>query len=613
MPTREEKVAQIEAALRKRFFPYVARIDSPNRAGWLDDQHDLDRLTRSLAAYALVGEAGIDDTTASGSITDGENDCGIDALHFDRTNNRLLVVQAKFKHTGTAISQEEGLKTKNGIERLRNRDFAAFNQHFHVRRDEIEEAMDTGGIIIELVLIFLGEQSSPHVDADFDAFKAQLDGFTEQFRWRNATVSRVHDWLIEEQAPASATATVTLENYAEVLAPRKAVYGQMSVADLAQLVEAHGRALFERNIRHYLGSVGVNSAIADTVRRRPQDFFYLNNGITAVAERIQPSAPANKRCRYTLTNVSIVNGAQTAGSVAGAAMAGQLSADAKVLVTIIEIGLPNDDLSLRITRARNHQTAVRGVDFAALDPIQERLRQELQAVGLTYHYRPSAEARVRHVDACTLEEAAVAVACLSFQVLPMPANPNAPRPHPNAVDFVVTAKKEIGRLWEEGGATYRQLFRTDLSGVRLWRLVRIFRFLDAILAASESSQPINSASRLFYRHGRFFIMAFVGHRLTALIQRPELEISAADRTTLSQQVNVLSELILQRSQPLLAAKGYLSIFRNLTDSQPLAEGVLAALAVMDAPPPPPIPAANSAAIPATPPSSETSPSATSTS
>ena len=605
MPTREEKVAQLEAALRKRFFPNVPRIEGANRAGWLDEQHDLDRLSRSLAAYALVGEAGLDDTTAAGSITDGENDCGIDALHFDRTNNRLLIVQAKFKRDGAAPSQAEGLKTKQGIERLRNRDFAAFNSHFHMRRDEIEEALDTGGIVIELVLIYLGDGSSPHVDADFDAFKAQLDGLTEQFRWHNATVTRVHGWLIEEQAPASATAIITLENFGEVLAPRKAVYGQMSVADLAQLVEAHGKALFERNIRHYLGSVGVNSAIADTVRRKPQDFFYLNNGITAVAEKIEPAAPANKRCRYTLTNVSIVNGAQTAGSVAGAAMAGQLSADAKVLVTIIELGPQSDDLGLRITRARNHQTAVRGVDFAALDPNQERLRQELQAVGLTYHYRPSAEARVRHVDACTLEEAAVAIACLSFPVLPMPANPNAPRPHPNAVDFVVTAKKEIGRLWEQGGTSYRQLFRADLSGVRLWRLVRIFRFVDDILAASERSQPMNSSSRLFYRHGRFFIMAFVGHRLTALVQRPELEISPADRITLSQQVNVLSELILQRSQPLLAVKGYLSIFRNLTDAQPLAEGVLTALAAMDAPPAPPAPA-----ISPTPPSSGTPPPAT---
>ena len=56
----------------------------------------------------------------------------------------------------------------------------------------------------------------------------------------------------------------------------------------------------------------------------------------------------------------------------------------------IEIGTAVDDLGVKITRARNHQNEVRGVHFAALNPNQERLRQELAVVGIKYHYRPSA-------------------------------------------------------------------------------------------------------------------------------------------------------------------------------------------------------------------------------
>ncbi len=65
-------------------------------------------------------------------------------------------------------------------------------------------------------------------------------------------------------------------------------------------------------------------------------------------------------------------------------------------MTLIEIGNGADDIGLKITRARNHQNVVRGVDFAALDPNQERLRQELAVAGITYFYRPSAEARARN-------------------------------------------------------------------------------------------------------------------------------------------------------------------------------------------------------------------------
>ena len=279
------------------------------------------------------------------------------------------------------------------------------------------------------------------------------------------------------------------------------------------MVAEKGKALFERNLRHYLGSVGVNTAIEETVRRHPDDFFYLNNGITAVTQTLTQAGGNEAQCAFGLTNVSIVNGAQTAGAIANATLAGEISPNAKMLITVIEIGEGGDDIGLRITRARNHQNVVRGVDFAALDPNQERLRQEMALAGITYHYRPSAEARARREDAFTLEEAALALACLSMPVRTA-AEVRALRlqrqPALNAVDFVVTAKKEVGRLWEQDGAIYGQIFPATLTGLRVCRLVRIYRFIDQILAATEWSNN-RYHRRMFFRHSRYFIMAFVAH------------------------------------------------------------------------------------------------------
>ena len=80
MPTVPEQIAQVETALRQRFFPLVPRVEYPDRAKWTEEQHDTDRLSRSLAAYTLVGLAEIDDVTAAAAVTDGKNDGGIDAL-----------------------------------------------------------------------------------------------------------------------------------------------------------------------------------------------------------------------------------------------------------------------------------------------------------------------------------------------------------------------------------------------------------------------------------------------------------------------------------------------------------------------------------------------------
>ena len=532
-----------------------------------------------------MGLCDLDATSAVGAITDGKDDGGIDALYFDRAGNRLIFVQSKFKRTGTAPAQEENLKTINGIKALQARRFDEFNEAIRNRLDEIEAALDTAGVQMLLVLAYLGDNLGTHVANDLDALKAELNHLNPRMDWQQAGLSVVYGWLVAEQVPRSVDIDIVLYNWAPVMTPRKAVYGQISAASLALLVADKGKALFERNLRHYLGSIGVNTAIEETVRRQPGDFFYLNNGITAVTQTLTQAGGDQRRCAFGLGNVSIVNGAQTAGSIANAASAGVISPDAKVLITVIEIGNGADDIGIRITRARNHQNAVRGVDFAALDPNQERLRQEMALAGITYYYRPSAEARVRRDDAFTLEEAAVALACLSKKVLTTPEldSLRVRRQTPdNAVDYVVTAKKEIGRLWEQEGAIYGRLFPPNLTGLRICRMVRMYRFIDRILAATEWSNN-GYQRRMFFRHGRYFIMAFIAHLSADVLGRLEFTLSTADETLLSQRTNEVAEAIYAQSQPLQAIKGYLSIFRNLTDSQPLADGVMQRL--VQAPPP----------------------------
>lgn len=576
MPSREEKIAQIEAALRNRFFPLVSKVEKAGREGWDEGQHDRDRLSRSLAAYALAKLAVLDDATAANSVTDGSDDGGIDAIYFSPTKNQLVIVQAKYKPSGTAPAQDENLKTINGIRALQARRFNEFSETFRNRSDELELALDTPGVKICLALVFLGAIVGQHVTNDLDALKGEINRISERMNWEPAGLDVVHGWLLEEQVLTPVEIDVTLENWHCTPSPKMTIYGQVTVADLAELVGVHGAALFQRNIRHYLGSIGVNAAISKTALRNPQDFFYLNNGLTAVAEDIQQAGGNYDRCVFHLKNVSIVNGAQTAGAVTSASFSGAISRDAKVLITIIKIGV-DDDLGLKITKARNHQTAVRGVDFAALDPNQERIRRELATSGITYHYRPSEAARVRTESSLTLEDSALALACMSFPLLTTAEIRQKSihnRPSHNAVEFVVTAKKSVARLWEQEGGYYKKLFKPTTSGLSIFRQVQIFRFIDRILHGSEWSEN-SYFRRMFFRHGRYFIMAFVAQVAADIVKRPELHISTEDQVELSRLTNELSELIYSTTEPLQSVKGYLAIFRNLTDSQPLADNVLA--------------------------------------
>lgn len=596
MPNAAEKIAHIEAALRRRFFPLV-----PERAqNWTPVQHDVDRCSRSFAAYALCGMCGLSDAAAAGALVDGGDDGGIDALHFDRAGQRLLVVQSKFKRPnnpdnpqGAGPNQGETLKFINGTKALMERRFDGFNAAVRNHLDEIEEALDTPGVKICLLLPFLGEALDTHAKADIDAFVTQCNNLSDCTSATVVGITQTYDWMVAEQANPAVDVRLTLEKWSSVTAPRKAVYGLVKGQDLAALVTEQGTALFERNIRHYLGSVGVNVAIEETVRRRPEDFFYLNNGITAVTRAITQAPGSPDRCVFGLTAFSIVNGAQTAGSITTASIAAAISEHAKLHITIIEVPDPADDFAVRVTRARNYQNQVRGVDFAALDPNQERIRQELAAVGIRYHYRPSAESRVRQDDAFTLEEAALALACLAFAI-----TEGQRRGHrgQTAIDFVVIAKREIGRLWEQEGAIYSQLFPASISGVRICRLVRIYQFIDRILAGNERAETAYDR-RMFFRHGRYFIMGLVAHRLPGLIAKAAPGLTAEEEREISQRTNQLSEVIFATSKAMQIDRGFLAIFRNLTDAQPLAEKVLLRLAELDAAQNPQAPA--SAAAPAT--------------
>jgi hypothetical protein len=245
------------------------------------------------------------------------------------------------------------------------------------------------------------------------------------------------------------------------------------------------------------------------------------------------------------------------------------------MITLIEVGNEEENIGAAITRARNTQNAVRGLYFAALDPQQERLRQELAISGIDYYYRPSAEALRGGPNVITLEKAAIALACFS-----------------GSIRTIVALKKESGQVYDVNGPYYSTLFAETLSGVRLCRYVRIFDYLNAILNSSEMAED-ETFRRAFYRHGRFFIMCILARRYHNVLLKPEIQLSTQDQIDLSRAALELAESIYSVAEARFNRyKGYLSVFRNSTDSEPLAQEVMLKLAQQDAaaiPTPNPLP------------------------
>jgi hypothetical protein len=67
-------------------------------------------LSRALAAYAIHIVGHVDVDAAAAAVTDGGNDNGIDAIHYDERDKRLYVVQSKWIHDGKGEPENGDVK-----------------------------------------------------------------------------------------------------------------------------------------------------------------------------------------------------------------------------------------------------------------------------------------------------------------------------------------------------------------------------------------------------------------------------------------------------------------------------------------------------------------------
>lgn len=552
--------AQILVELETRYFGMLpARF--PNRP--VEEQRP-DRFSRSLAAFAIQKLAGCSEVEAVSAVVDCGDDNGIDAIYFDRIENILWLVQAKY---GDAPDRGSNLLFCSGINDLLSERYERFyqsgrNPEFDRVRSDVEDALRLPATRVVSCVVYLGNPLGPHASSDLNQLRDEQNALQVRFDWRDIGMPVIHRWLAEEQAVEAINVELVLERWNYFTEPRRAVYGLVCASQLNEIYQRYGKALFQKNIRYYLGNQAVNAAIAQTVHEHPNELYYLNNGLTVVCSRFEFAPNNPSRATFNLEHFSIVNGAQTVGAIGQARQIGEISAEAKIMVTILEIGEDENSIELgrRITQARNTQTAVNRDDFAALDPNQERLRQELAISDVVYHYRPSTDTLAEEGDQFSLADATRALACFS-----------------GITQMVVVAKKEIGQISDRNGAYYPRLFRDDLTGAQLYRKVQIHHYVEHILGQAEDGE--RGRRQTFFRHGRYFIMHIWARSNQAMLNKAEFILSEDDKLEISRQILDLTEQIWTVAEVMFAAdpKGYLTIFRNLTDAEPLARAVMSHL------------------------------------
>jgi hypothetical protein len=327
--------------------------------------------------------------------------------------------------------------------------------------------------------------------------------------------------------------------------------------ELIALHEKNGKALYERNIRTFLGhKTEVNLSIQQTLAINPHEFFYLNNGVTALCQEIHQKGGNGNRRRFTLKGISVINGAQTIASAAKFLADNQLAdiSDAKVSMTLIKASAEGD-FGKAVTRARNHQNPVLSSHFAALDDEQERLRRELAYLGVHYSYK--AESPDAHSDPLRIriEEAAFALALLQSD----------PR-------YVVWLKKEPGRLLDPDTDQYKSLFSPALTPFQLVNSVYFNRYVQNRINTEEKHST--GQERLAYKHGNYAIAWTLAKRIKAAVNHVQMFQAEKLKSSLSLPFDKLREAHWDKTQIAAQRKGPLAIFGNQTETIPLLKDIM---------------------------------------
>ncbi|GLQ52501.1 AIPR family protein [Dyella flava] len=549
MPALEPQyMAILKKVLAERFVPSLPPLlDTTKPAA----EQQAKQLSRAFSAFALHKLLDIAPTDAAMSVVDDFNDKGLDAIHYHSQTETLYLVQTKLKES-EQFKQEDAQSFCTGIRLLLKQDFAGFNENIQNRKAEIENALD-GCSHIKLIIPYTGNGIS---QSAIDALQVLLDdgGLDEERLDKQvgyyAAADIVRD-LLAEQAYQPVNADIFLLKNEKVEVPKTTYFGIAKLADLVGLHNVHGKALYERNIRYFLGTRSeVNRAIKITLQDDPSSFFYLNNGVTAVCDAIKQKGrnSISGYKRFEVRGLSIINGAQTVASAAEVAASSPPVdiSEAKVMLTIIK-ARTDSQFGKRVTKARNHQNPVQAANFASLDENQERLRQEISHLDFTYHYRPEASA-ASGTNPIMLDEAIRAQALQQKD----------PR-------YPAWVKGEFTRLSNSDGAEYQALFTASLTGYALINGVLCYRVIRDFVTSYDKGAPSGSQERLIYRHGSNVIASVMMKRLRQRLGKAEIVDGAAINVLIGPHLDQLRQEAANLGHALLGASGPLAFFRNQGD------------------------------------------------
>ncbi|MBZ0318155.1 MAG: AIPR family protein [Anaerolineae bacterium] len=256
--------------------------------------------------------------------------------------------------------------------------------------------------------------------------------------------------------------------------------------------------MFEANVRDYQGANPINAEISQTLKNTSlnADFWWLNNGVTIVADRITRRGEG-----LYIENPEIVNGLQTSYTIhEHFSNGGSLSDDSRhILVRIIQLDQTHEYLRDHVIRATNSQTPISPLLLHATETIHHDMEDYFKRSSppLYYerrksYYKNRGKKIADIVDMQTLAQAVISI------ILQKPNE----------------ARAQI-RSFLKNNENYSLVFNSSYDPEFYYKCASIRKKLEAFLKSDDFSQ--DSKRRSLARYVLNHIMSDMAIMLTGIL------------------------------------------------------------------------------------------------
>ncbi|WP_339933320.1 AIPR family protein [uncultured Brevundimonas sp.] len=373
-----------------------AATDSPPWLSAFQARSDLAAFgDNALGLFALGLRFNIEDllSVAADAITDGSDDKKCDIVFIDRDNEYAVVAQCYVSSRPKSEAPANKASDLNTAANwLLQRDLEELPERLKPSAEDLRKGIEDGGIrrvhfwyihnlpqstnvanelrTVEASATAALRHQFPHKKVDVSVLEVGSDQFLE---WYNDTKSPI---LVNDDF------SIVVDNGFEIREDSwSAFVTAMPLQFVRRAYQQHGVKLFSANVRDYLGSItsdaNINHGIKKTAEHDPENFWVFNNGLTILVNSYEQGVKLrNSKVRFKFSGMSIVNGAQTTGAVASLDKAPPPTA--KVAVRFIKTD--DQELVYDVIRFNNSQNKVSASDFRSTDPIQRRLKENMQHI-----------------------------------------------------------------------------------------------------------------------------------------------------------------------------------------------------------------------------------------